>query len=184
MRAFRAIFLAVLSMGLALAAAADQSDTRLDGLFSGLLGAGSPAEAAPLEQQIWTIWHEHDDRAINLLMTKGISAMNRRDPRKALEVFDQVVKIAPEFAEGWNKRATVQYMLQNFDASLFDIEKTLALEPRHFGALSGRGLVYAAKEELELAIGSFEAALEVNPQMIGPRVNAEALRQRLKDREI
>ncbi len=184
MRVLRAIFLTVSLVALALPARADQVDARLDGLFLELSNASGPGEAAPLEQRIWGIWHEHGDRAINQLMAKGLAAMNRADHRKALEVFDQVVKIAPDFAEGWNKRATIHYLLQNLGESLFDIEKTLALEPRHFGALSGQGLVYAAMEELELALDSFEAALQVNPQMIGPRFNAEAIRKKLKDREI
>lgn len=184
MHVIRAILLVFLVLGLSAAPRADQSDARLDGLFTELGEAASPTEAAPFAQRIWTIWHEHDDRAVGLLMAKGLSAMNRADNRKALEVFDQVVKIAPGFAEGWNKRATVHYLLQNFDESLDDIDRTLALEPRHFGALSGKGLVHAAKEQFELAIEAFEAALAVHPQMVGPRLNVDALRDQLKDREI
>ncbi len=184
MRVLGAILLTVSLMALALPARTDQADARLEGLFVELSNASGPGEAAPLEQRIWAIWHEHGDRAINQLMAKGLSAMNRADHRKALESFDQVVKIAPDFAEGWNKRATIHYLLRNLGESLVDIEKTLALEPRHFGALSGQGLVYTAMEELELALKAFEAALEVNPQMIGPRINAEAIRRSLKDREI
>ena len=95
-----------------------------------------------------------------------------------------IVAIAPGFAEGWNKRATVHYLLGNYDKSLTDIAETLALEPRHFGALSGRGLVYMALEEEELALDSFEAALEVYPLAHGARHNADALRDRLGRRDI
>ncbi len=180
----RATLLAVLVAFVGLSAVADQTDTRLDALFEQLRSASGPAEAQPIELQIWNIWIESDDAAVTQLMRAGVAAMGRGDNRSALKYFDQVVTIAPVFAEGWNKRATVDYLLGNQEASLADIEKTLALEPRHFGALSGRGLVYAALEEWELALESFEAALEVNPQMIGARRNAEAIRRDLKQRDI
>ena len=168
----------------AVAAGADQGDARLEALFDELKEAPGPNEAFTLEASIWQIWIEHNDEAVSLLMQKGIAAMNRGDHRGALEDFDQIVKIAPGFAEGWNKRATVNYLLGRHEDSLADIEETLALEPRHFGALSGRGLVYFALDEVELALESFEAALAVNPHMPGARSNAEALRRALKDREI
>ena len=117
-------------------------------------------------------------------MRTGIDAMRRGDHRAALKAFDRVVAIAPDFAEAWNKRATVHYLVGNLDQSLDDIATTLNLEPRHFGALSGRGLVYVKLNDLERALVSFEAALAVSPQMVGPRVNAEAIRQLLKRREI
>ncbi len=117
-------------------------------------------------------------------MQSGIDDMSRRNLPAALEAYHQVVAIAPDFAEGWNKRATVHYLMGNLNQSLKDIARTLELEPRHFGALSGRGLVYAKLDDLERALDSFEAAVAVNPQMIGPRINAEAIRQVLKGREI
>lgn len=163
---------------------ADQADQRLEGLFAELLEPLDISSAQTIEQEIWRIWIEHEDRAVTLLMRKGVDAMNRGDRVGALKDFDQIVAIAPDFAEGWNKRATVNYLLGRHDDSLSDIEKTLDLEPRHFGALSGRGLVYAALDEYELALESFEEALVVNPHMPGARINAEALRKDLKDREI
>ncbi|MGF1611465.1 MAG: tetratricopeptide repeat protein [Kiloniellales bacterium] len=181
---------AILTIVIALAcailppAAADQNDARLFGLFNQLQGATGRAEATATEAAIWHIWIEHDDRAVHLLMQKGIAAMNRGDRRGAFRDFDQIVQIAPDFAEGWNKRATVRYLLGQYEESLDDIERTLALEPRHFGALSGRGLVYVALDDLPQALQSFEAALAVNPHMPGVRSNAEAIRKVLKDREI
>ena len=183
-RRFRAIAMAVAIWSAAFAAGADQGDARLDSLFDQLQKAVDPSEAVVLEATIWQIWIEHSDDAVSLLMRKGVAAMNRGDHRGALEDFDQIVKIAPDFAEGWNKRATVNYLLGRHEDSLADIEKTLALEPRHFGALSGRGLVYFALDEMQMALDSFEAALVVNPHMPGTRSNAEAIRRELKDREI
>ena len=174
----------LLLIGLSAPALSDQTDPRLDGLFDRLLAAPGPAEAALVEQQIWSIWLETPDDAIASDVEQGMAAMQRGDFPAALDVFDRVIDLAPDYAEGWNKRATLHYLMENFDASLADIARTLELEPRHFGALSGRGLVYIKMKDLERALTSFEAALAVSPQMVGPRVNAEALRRLLKEREI
>ena len=121
---------------------------------------------------------------VRLLMQQGMGAMTRGDNPAALRSFDQIVKIAPNFAEGWNKRATVHYLLGNYGESLRDIDETLKLEPRHFGALSGRGLVYIELDEEELALHSFEAALQIHPLLLGASHNAEVIRRRLGNREI
>jgi len=165
-------------------ALADQRDARLPDLFAQLLGASDIGAARAVETRIWSLWYEHDDDAIVLLMRQGQAAMARQDHGSALRSLDQVVKIAPDFAEGWNARATVYYLLGRHADSLADIKRTLALEPRHFGALSGRGLVYSALEKWDLALGSFEAALAVNPRMPGARLNAEAIHKTLRDSEI
>lgn len=164
--------------------AADQKDARLPGLFKDLRDAADLEAAQVIEVQIWHIWFQNDDNAIVLLMEQGEAAMGQRNYDSALRSFNQVIQIAPDFAEGWNRRATLYYLMGRYDDSLADIDKTLALEPRHFGALAGRGLVYSALEELDLALRSFEAALAVNPHMVGPRINAEAIRKNLGDREI
>ncbi len=162
----------------------DQNDSRLDGLFTELKTAPDHVAATPIEQKIWSIWLESKDKAAADLMDAGVKEMGQGDHRAALKTFDRLVAVAPDFAEGWNKRATVHYLLNNLKESLADIAKTLALEPRHFGALSGRGLVYVKLDDMENALDSFEEALEVNPQMIGPRINAEAIKRLLKKKEI
>jgi tetratricopeptide (TPR) repeat protein len=182
--ASRATVLALLAMVMAGPAAADQNDPRLEAHFAQLLAAPDAQSAQPAETSIWQIWFEHEDEAVRILMSEGGAAMNRGDARAAMRNFDQVIGIDPGFAEGWNRRATLNYMIGAYDASLADIEKTLALEPRHFGALSGRGLVYSQLEEWDSALQSFEAALEVHPSMQGARINAEEIRRDLKDREI
>src|SRR3546814_20777188 len=95
-----------------------------------------------------------------------------------------MVVIAPGFAEGWNKRATVHYLLGNYGESLADIAETLALEPRHFGALSGRGLVYLRLEDAQRALDAFEQALAIPPNLPAAALNAEELRKMLHDREL
>lgn len=184
MRSVLAILMVLGTAAVAWSAAADQEDVRLDGLFEELQKVPDARAAQPIEMQIWGIWYEHDDNAIEELMRQGRFAMDRRDFDSALRSVNQVIALVPDYAEGWNLRATLHYLMGNHQDSLADIEETLAREPRHFGALSGQGLVYAAIGELEPALLAFEAALKVNPQMMGPRVNAEAIRQELKGREI
>ena len=158
-------------------ARADQNNPRLGELFAQLGEDSSPVEAAPIEAQIWAIWLEISDPAAASLLQTGLNAMRANDHHAALQAFDRLVAIAPDFAEGWNKRATVHYLVGSFEQSLDDIATTVSLEPRHFGALSGRGLVYLNLNDLERALVSFEAALSVHPHMIGPRINAEAIRR-------
>ena len=184
MRTFRVICLICGLAGFFAPALADQTDSRLNELFAQLREVSAPVEAAPIESQIWAIWLETSDQTAGSLLQTGIDAMRRGDHRAALKAFDRVVTIAPDFAEGWNKRATVHYLVGNLDQSLDDIATTLKLEPRHFGALSGRGLVYVNLDDLERALVSFEAALAVSPHMVGTRSNAEAILRFLKGREI
>jgi tetratricopeptide (TPR) repeat protein len=159
---------------------ADQHDRRLDGLFERLQATKDAADAAALQQQIWQIWIEFGDLAVSQLMRRGMTAMGRGDHENALEAFSKLVEQAPDFAEGWNKRATVLYLMGRFDESVLDIRQTLELEPRHFGALSGLALIYDAVEEPDAAIRSLEAALEINPHLSGSRERIDHLREKLK----
>ncbi len=165
-------------------AAADQKDERLEALFVRLLEAPGPLEARDLEGAIWSIWVQSDDGAVRILMHDGIQALQQGDYSRALSKFDQMVLIAPDFAEGWNKRATVHYLLGNYAQSLGDIAKTLELEPRHFGALAGRGLVYVELEDERRALKAFEAALAIHPNLTSAAINAANLRKVLRDRRI
>jgi tetratricopeptide (TPR) repeat protein len=184
MRALQNICIIVALTVLGASALADQNDPRLDDLFAQLQEVASPSDAVPIERQIWDAWLVAPDEAVDALMSAGAAKMRRGDFAAALTAFDEVVELAPGFAEGWNKRATVHYLMGSFELSLNDIEETLQLEPRHFGALSGRGLVYVNLEDLERALDAFEAALVVNPQMLGPRANVEAILLILQEREI
>jgi Flp pilus assembly protein TadD len=163
---------------------ADQNDERLDALFQQLQEADTAVAAYPVEAEIWTIWHEHADAQVQSLLLQGIAQMNADNLRGALAIFDRLVVQAPDFAEGWNKRATVHYLLGNQKASEADIEATLALEPFHFGALSGLGLVCLAQGEYFRARRAFLSVLEVYPAMSGVKQNLQALEQMLDDRAI
>lgn len=179
---------AAIALGLALGSPApslaDQTDERLPRLFEQLQFSRTDGDAKIVETVIWGLWDEHEDAAVQSLFDDGVSAMARGRMGRAVELFDGVVELAPDFAEGWNKRATAYYLLGRYEESLADIERTLALEPRHFGALSGRGLVMEKLGDLEGSLASFEAALEIHPRLIGARLNAEAIREALRDSSI
>jgi len=163
---------------------ANQSDPRLPGLFDRLKAAASPEEAADAEGRIWAIWHVSGDETIDRMMAEGVNAMTFRDLDRALAVFDAMVGKAPNFAEAWNKRATVRYLRGEYRGSIADIERTLALEPRHFGALSGLGLVHLAQGNEAEALGAFDRALAVHPHLAGAETHIRALREKLKGRGI
>lgn len=143
--------------------AADQANSRLDALFEQLRLSESPAQIRTTESEIWSIWLTHPNSDVERLMVLGTEAMNRRQFPEALLIFTQIVENFPEFAEGWNKRATLHYLVGNTEASVSDIERTLALEPRHFGALSGLGLVYLQQGKLTQAKDAFEKLIAVHP---------------------
>ncbi len=159
-------------------------DARLDELFRGLSAARSVEEAHPLEQAIWDIWLVAPSEFVGQWMQIGLRAMASQDHKAALGAFDEVVALAPGFAEGWNKRATIHYLLGNLDQSAADIERTLALEPRHFGALSGLGLINMALGRDRAALAAFEAAAGIHPQMPGAALHIIELRRKLQGRQI
>lgn len=163
-------------------AVASQADERLDVLFANLQTTSDDAEAAALTQLIWEIWHLSDNDTVNDFLSQGIEKMSIHNYRAALAAFNNVVEIEPNFAEGWNKRATVYYLMNEFELSIHDIERTLALEPRHFGALSGLGLVLLAIGNEGAALKAFEEALKVNPHMPGAQIHAEQLRRLMRSK--
>ena len=163
---------------------ADQNDPRLPELFAGLAAARGAAQAERIESRIWSIWlTPPDGREIAVALKRGLTAMASGQPRDALRAFDTVVALAPGFAEGWNKRATLRYALGDLDGSAADIDRTLKLEPRHFGALSGLGLVRLAQDRPAEALAAFEAALAIHPRMSGAQ-NIDALRDKVRGRPL
>jgi tetratricopeptide (TPR) repeat protein len=138
---------------------------KLDGLFLDLRKAKSQAVAESLAKRIWEEWFRSGSASIDLLMLWSNQAIESRNFPMALDFLDQVVVLKPDFAEGWNRRATLHFMMNNFAKSMVDIERTLELEPRHFGALSGMGQIFLALERKELALKAFERALAVYPMM-------------------
>jgi tetratricopeptide (TPR) repeat protein len=156
-------------------APADQQDRRLDRLFDRLQQTADQTEAAVIQHRIWQLWFQSDSDDVNKLMRAGQVAMGQGNYRDALEAFDRVVELAPDFAEGWNRRATLHYLMDNYDASVADVRRTLTLEPRHFGALSGLGLISIRLGYTDQAVEAFRRALDVNPHLPGAKANIESL---------
>jgi tetratricopeptide (TPR) repeat protein len=163
---------------------ADQKDPRLDKLFQQLKTAANTESSQPIEEQIWEIWVESGDQNVDALMAIGVAALNDSDYAQAYRAFSRIVALAPNFAEGWNKRATVLYLMGRYDESIKDIGKTLALEPRHFGALSGLGLCNAQLQKEKEALDAFEKALAINPNMPGIKLDADEMKKQLGDKQI
>ncbi len=162
-----------------LTAHADQKDPRLDELFAVLQTSNDPSALSAAHGEIWEIWINNDDQELFSLMEQGIILMNRQRLSAALKVFDDLVDIAPNYAEAWNKRATVHYLLGNYADSVADVDVTLDLEPRHFGALSGLGQIELIQGDPEAALTAFEAALRVHPHLPGTRDLIQQLRRNL-----
>jgi tetratricopeptide (TPR) repeat protein len=114
---------------------------------------------------IWAIWQRSGKPEIDALLQQGIALMGERRFGEAVDVFTEVIRRDPDFAEGWNKRATVYYLMGEYDRSLADCAEVIRRNPIHFGALSGFGLNYVEKDDLERAAGYFERALAVNPNL-------------------
>ena len=179
MRQAIAKILCISAIGIAIPALADQNDPRLNALFTRLHETDSRLEAQTIEQDIWSIWFTSPDAEVTRLIEQGSLAMNSGDLKTAIEDFSKITEIAPDFAEGWNRRATARYLAGDFEGSREDVAKTLALEPRHFGALSGLGLINAAEDKGEAAIEAWQYALEVNPNMPSVEQNIKDMKEKL-----
>ncbi len=166
------------------AAAADQRDPRLEALFTALSEAPDPESALGIEAAIWRVWLDGGDSALNGLMGEGVAAMNANRLRDAVGRFTDLALAAPAFAEAWNKRATVYYLMDRLEDSVRDIERTLALEPRHFGAISGLGLIFLRRGDEEGALEAFEKVLEIHPHARGAQFHVQRLRERLRGRRV
>lgn len=120
---------------------------------------------AAAQGAMWAIWMRSGNDDIDGLMAEGVRLLEQQRYPEAVEVFDQIISRAPKFAEGYNKRATVFYLMQEFEKSIEDIHRTLEMNPVHFGALSGMGLCYLGLDEPRQALEWFERAIAVNPNM-------------------
>ena len=147
----------------ALSIKADQNDARLENLFEILSKTESDIQINEVTSSIWDIWYETNDPSIEADFYRGLESMRTGDLIMAVAFFTRVINKNPNFAEGWNKRATVYYMLGKFDASMMDIHETLKLEPRHFGAMDGMGLIFIHLEQFDKAIDIYNQMLKIFP---------------------
>jgi tetratricopeptide (TPR) repeat protein len=146
-------------------ALADQNHPELDPLFADLKASDDLIEMVEIQNEIWVHWYTLPPEATELqsIFDLGMSALEFAQPEMAITHFTRVIEAAPEFAEAWNRRATTYYMVGDLDASLQDIQATLALEPRHFGALSGLSMIFESTGDLERAIRAEKLLLDLMP---------------------
>ena len=170
---FRQIILLLFFIFLSSQSFADQNDKRLNRLFDKLIVTEDQLEIEKLTQQIWKIWHEIDDPKMTRAFETGVQMMNLGFHSRAIDYFNKVIVAKPNFAEVWNKRATAHFMMGNFDLSMQDIIKTLELEPRHFGALDGMGLIFIHLNQPEKAIDIYDKMLEIFPNSISTKMKKE-----------
>ena len=134
-----------------------------------------------IEQKIWDLWSTHPtDKKLTIRLAEGSILVKNNQLSKAVKVFSEVIEKDSNWAEAWNKRATVLYMLGDYQASQDDIDKVLELEERHFGALAGQGLVNIKLKNYEKAIDSYKKAQEIYPAMKSPKIMIEQIEQIIK----
>ena len=126
------------------------------------------------EQALWTLWSRSGDDGVDALLARGVGEMSAGDLDKAINTFSEVIKRKPEFAEGWNKRATALFVAGEYRRSLADCDEVMKRNPLHFGALAGYGQIYFRLEQYERAIEYWKRALEVNPNMSGVELGIRA----------
>jgi tetratricopeptide (TPR) repeat protein len=134
------------------------------------------------EQGLWLLWTRSGDAGIDQLMAQATEDMQAGRHQEAIQILSRVIEKKPEFAEAWNRRATVYYLAGEFRKSLADCDQVLKRNPRHFGALSGLGQIYLQLDDEESALKWFRRALEMNPNMLSVEMNIKMLEERLKGR--
>src|SRR6185503_3737411 len=135
------------------------------------LRGNDPTLAARAAELLWALWHRSGQPELDALLRDGIVAMQAQQYPAAEETFAKIIATAPDFAEGWNKRATVRYMAGDYEGSIADCVETLARNPNHFGALSGQGLCHIALGQFREAADLFRRALAVHPHLENARSN-------------
>ena len=160
---------------------ADERNQQLDGLFKELK-TGEMLSNLTIEQKIWKIWSTHPkDENLTKLLQNGSDLVRKKKFFESIDIFTKVINFDPSWAEAWNKRATVFYLIGEFQKSQNDIDKVLELENRHFGALAGQGLVNIKLKNYEKAIESYKRALEIYPTMQSPEIMIKQIEEIIKE---
>jgi tetratricopeptide (TPR) repeat protein len=156
----------------------------LDFLFGALKAAPDEASAKHVEARIWAIWLQTPSDTTALLMTRAKAAIDAQNIDVAIKLLDAVVKLNPDYLEGWNRRATLYYLKNDYARSIQDIEQVLAREPRHFGALAGLGMIMQDLGEEKRALDAFRKALAVNPHLDKVPELVKTLTEKVEGRDI
>ena len=163
---------------------ANDQSKELDKLFIELK-KNIPSKSVNIEQKIWLLWSTHpSDEKLTALLDEGSKLVQDQKLYKAISIFTDAIEIDPTWAEAWNKRATVFYMVGEFQKSQNDIDKVLKLEKRHFGALAGQGLVNIQLRNYEKAIKSYQMAQEIYPGMKSPKLMIKQIEELIKNHSI
>lgn len=165
------------------AAGPAEDQAQLDTLFAELQSADA-AGAAKAEREIWRIWSQSGSAAMDLLLERGRKAMEQGDLEAAIQHFSALIDHAPDFPEGWNARATAYFHAGRFGQSVADIQHTLALNPRHFGAMAGFGAILEQLERKPQALEVYRAVLAIHPQMQSVRDAVTRLESELAGQEL
>lgn len=156
----------------------------LDFLFGALKAAPDEASAKHVEARIWAVWMQTPSDTAALLMVRAKAAMDAKQVDVALKLLDAVVKLRPDYVEGWNRRATLYYLKNDYAHSLQDIEQVLVREPRHFGALAGLGMIMQDLGDEKRALDAFRKALAVNPHLEKVPELVKTLTEKVEGRDI
>jgi tetratricopeptide (TPR) repeat protein len=156
----------------------------LDFLFGALKAAPDEASAKHVEARIWALWMQTPSDTAALLMTRAKAAMDTQNIDVALKLLDSVVKLRPDYVEGWNRRATLYYLKNDYVHSMEDIQQVLAREPRHFGALAGLGMIMQDIGDDKRALDAFRKALAVNPYLEKVPELVKTLSEKVEGRDI
>ena len=163
----------------------ENRNIKLNQLFEELKKSNNNFIAFEIEIKIWDIWSTHPtQKELTESLANGSNLMSRGELEKAYEIFSVIIDSAPDWAEGWNKRATVLYLMGRYQESLVDIDEVLKRESRHFGALSGQGLVQIALENYEKAIKSYETVQKIYPSIESAKIMIPQLKKLIKDSAI
>ena len=163
----------------------EERELELNKLFNQLKNNSNASMAFDVEMRIWNIWSTHPSQEnLTQLLADGSNLMTQHKLNKAYETFSKVISLDPNWAEGWNKRATVLYMLGRYEESQEDINEVLKLEKRHFGALSGQGLVQIELKNYERAINSYKEVQKIYPSMQSSKIMIPQLKELIKSESI
>ena len=178
------VFLVLLFCGNTIADSKNR-DVKLNQLFEQLKKSNNVSVAIEVEIKIWNIWSTHPtQKKLTRTLAKGSDLMSKGELEPAYKIFSVIISSAPNWAEGWNKRATVLYLMGRYQDSLNDIDEVLQRENRHFGALSGQGLVQTKLENYEKAIKSYQAAQKIYPSIRAAKVMIPQLKKLIKDEAV
>jgi tetratricopeptide (TPR) repeat protein len=156
----------------------------LDFLFGALKAAPDEASAKHVEARIWAIWMQTPSDTAALLMLRAKAAMEAQQTNVALKLLDSVIKLRPDYVEGWNRRATLYYLQNDYAHSLADIQQVLIREPRHFGALAGLGMIMQDIGDDKRALDAFRKALAINPHLEKVPELVKSLSEKVEGRDI